>query len=188
MVGSTLFSGHSSYLRRYTQLSADQLASIDEFLQQQLKSSSDVLHKTHFFHGRYENIYINRNSHPDLKELVNEALNVAASILDIDVDELCVGFWFNYMPPGHLTTQHTHDDIDELLSGVIYITVPEDSGNLVLNTKDEQIELKPVQGNYVFFAPSTPHSVNENRSDKSRLSIGMNFGLCKNRAKVFADF
>jgi hypothetical protein len=188
MTGSSPFTGHSPYLRRYTQLSPDQLASIDEFLQQQLTNDSDALHKTHFFHGRYENIYINRNSHPDLQELISEAVNVAASILDLNPDELSIGFWFNYMPPGHITTLHTHDDIDELLSGVIYITVPEQSGNLVLKTKDEEIELKPVQGNYVFFDPDTPHAVNKNCSQHSRLSIGMNFGLSKNKADCFAAF
>ena len=188
MASSFPFSTQSPYLRRYSQLSPDQLSSIDEFLQQQLTSASDALHKTHFFHGRYENIYINRNSHPELKQLVNEALDVAANILEINADKLSVGFWFNYMPPGHVTTLHTHDDIDELLSGVIYVSVPEHSGNLVLKVKDEEIELEPVQGNYVFFDPSTPHAVNKNCSDKSRLSIGMNFGLSKNKADCFAAF
>jgi hypothetical protein len=188
MTGSIPFSEQTPYLRRYSQLSPDQLSAIDEFFQQQLTSTSNALHKTHFFHGRYENIYVNRNSHPELKNLLNEALNIASGILDINADELTVGFWFNYMPPGHVTTLHTHDDIEELLSGVIYVTVPEQSGNLVLKTQDQEIELEPVQGNYVFFDPSTPHAVNENQSQDSRISIGMNFGLSKNKADCFAAF
>lgn len=188
MTGSPLFSTQAPYLRRYTQLSSDQLASIDDFLQQQLANTSESLHKTHFFHGRYENIYINRNAHSELKLLVSEALQVAASILNLDADELSVGFWFNYMPPGHVTTLHTHDDIDELLSGVIYLTVPEQSGNLLLKTDAQDIELEPVQGNYVFFDPATPHAVTRNNSSASRLSIGMNFGLTSNKADCFAAF
>ena len=178
----------SPYLRRYSDLTGDQLASIDDFLQQQLSSNSQDLHQTHYFHGRYENIYINRNSHPELKSLVSEAHRIASELLNINPAELSIGFWFNYMPPGHVTTLHTHNDIDELLSGVIYITVPEYSGNLVLKTQDEDIALKPVQGNYVFFDPATPHAVTINESKDSRLSIGMNFGLSKNKADYFSKF
>lgn len=188
MTRSTSLFESTPYLRRYSALTPDQLASIDQFLQQQLASNSADLHQTHFFHGRYENIYINRNRHPQLKALISEAHAVAAELLDIDSAELSVGFWFNYMPPGHVTTMHTHNDIDELLSGVIYVTVPDHSGNLVLKTEAEDIELVPVQGNYLFFDPTTPHAVTRNESSQSRLSIGMNFGLSKNKADCFAAF
>lgn len=184
---NTLFES-TPYLRRYSELTSNQLASIDLFLQQQLANASNDLHQTHFFHGRYENIYINRDRHPALKSLISEAHREAAKLLNLEPAELSVGFWFNYMPPGHVTTMHTHDDIDELLSGVIYVTVPEQSGNLILKTDTEEIELEPVQGNYVFFDPSTPHAVTKNESPASRLSIGMNFGLSKNKADCFAAF
>jgi hypothetical protein len=185
---STSLFESTPYLRRYSALSPDQLASIDQFLQQQLANNSEQLHQTHYFHGRYENIYINRDRHPQLKSLISEAHRIASDILALDPAVLSVGFWFNFMPPGHVTTLHTHDDIDELLSGVIYVTVPERSGNLVLETNDEKIELEPVQGNYVFFDPRTPHAVTKNESADSRLSIGMNFGLSKNKADCFAAF
>lgn len=178
----------SPYLRRYSRLTQQQLSSIDDFLQQQLDSPTDRIHKTHFFNGRYENIYMKRDSHPELQLLISEAVENAADILQMNSNELSVGFWFNLMPPGHDTTLHTHEDLDELLSGVIYLTVPENSGNLILFKDEQQIELEPVAGNYLFFDPATPHSVSVNHSNQSRLSIGMNFGLTKDRADCFASF
>jgi hypothetical protein len=188
LTGSNPLFHTSPYLRRYSHLTAEQFSAIDQFLQQQLESSSDNLHKTHYFDGRYENIYLNRNLLPELKQLMTEARGVAADILDMEEDALSVGFWFNYMPPGHITTLHTHNDIDELLSGVIYLTVPQNSGNLILKLKEQDIELEPVIGNYVFFDPATPHEVSKNCSTQSRLSIGMNFGPKESRADCFATY
>ncbi len=58
-----------------------------------------------------------------------------------------------------------------------YITVPENSGNLVLQLEKKSIEIEPQSGKYIFFSPTTPHAVNENKSPSHRLSIGMNIGI-----------
>jgi quercetin dioxygenase-like cupin family protein len=63
----------------------------------------------------------------------------------------------------------------------VYLTVPDDSGDLVLQTGDQEISLTPVTGNYIFFNPETPHLVTKNNSPTHRLSIGMNIGLKKDR-------
>ena len=135
--------------------------------------------KTHLFEGRYENIYLNETHIPELAALIEIATKSAESILD--VQNLRAGYWFNYMPPGSTTTLHTHDDDDELLSGVYYVHVPENSGKLIIhkNMRDEahdKIEVTPEAGKFVFFKPDAPHEVGKNLSAEHRLSIGMNFG------------
>lgn len=134
------------------------------------------MRKTHYFHQRYENIYLTSIQNSDLKRLIDEGLNYAASILDMQQGDLHIGYWFNLMQPGDVTTLHSHDELDELISGVVYLTVPENSGDLILQTSTQQITLKPSPGHYFFFDPATPHRVTENLSSSHRLSIGMNIG------------
>ncbi len=136
--------------------------------------------KTHLFEDRYENIYLNEQHIPELKSLLKEAARLAGEILNIK--HLCAGYWFNYMPPDATTTLHTHDDDDELLSGVYYVNVPEDSGNLIIydetkNANNKRIEIQPMAGEFIFFKPDAPHEVSKNNSSQHRLSIGFNFGL-----------
>ncbi|MBE9568195.1 MAG: 2OG-Fe(II) oxygenase [Proteobacteria bacterium] len=141
--------------------------------------SPDV-RKTHLFEGRYENIYLNEQHIPQLTTLMKEAVAQAEDILsskNLNTGNLSVGYWFNYMPPGSTTTSHTHDDDDELLSGVYYLYVPEDSGNLIINLKDEDIEITPQAGDFIFFDADARHEVSRNNSELHRLSIGMNFGI-----------
>ncbi len=143
-----------------------------------LQDEHDV-RKTHLFEGRYENIYLNETHIPELTALIETATKAAESILNIQ--NLRAGYWFNYMPPGSTTTLHTHDDDDELLSGVYYVHVPENSGNLIIhkNAQDDarnKIEITPEAGKFVFFKPNAPHEVGKNLSAEHRLSIGMNFG------------
>jgi hypothetical protein len=130
--------------------------------------------RSHLFNDRYENIYLNEQQLPELKLFRQEACQHASSI--IGSDHIKAGFWFNYMPPGAVTTMHTHDDDDELLSAVYYVHAPENSGNLVLYQGSEKIEVTPEAGKFVFFKPDLRHEVNINNSNEHRLSIGINFG------------
>jgi glucose-6-phosphate 1-dehydrogenase len=168
------------YQRAHSDLTEQQLLKIDDYLQKALTQNSTQLRKTHLFHGRYENIYIDEPQCNDLQLLMNEAVQRAASIIGVNAEELSIGYWFNLMNPGDITDWHTHDDDDELLSGVVYLKVPKDSGNLVIREQTD-VELEPRLGGYVFFLPSTPHVVTENHSPEHRLSIGMNFGLKANK-------
>ena len=130
--------------------------------------------RTHLFNGRYENIYLNENHIPELKAVMEEACRHAQTILG--TSEVKAGYWFNCMPPGAITTVHSHDDDDELLSGVYYVTVPENSGDLVIHTDGEAIKIHPEEGLFVFFKPDVVHEVTQNLSQQERLSIGINFG------------
>lgn len=139
----------------------------------------DSVRKTHLFEGRYENIYLDESHIPELAELIETAVKSAEAILQ--TRGLRAGYWFNYMPPGTTTTLHTHDDDDELLSGVYYIHVPANSGDLIIHSKKqeaapEKIVINAEAGKFVFFKPNAPHEVGKNLSSEHRLSIGMNFG------------
>lgn len=142
---------------------------------QMLRDAPETV-KTHLFGGRYENIYIARERIVGLDVILDIATAAAASIASVAAP-LSVGFWFNEMQAGHETTLHTHDDDDEILSGVFYLTVPENAGDLLLGEVGEQIAVAPVENAFVFFSPKLPHAVGKNCSDEMRLSIGMNFGV-----------
>ena len=116
------------------------------------------------------------------KESLAKFREEASKILDIDKNKLVSGFWLNSMQPGDVTTAHTHDDDDELLSCVYYIKVPKDeqkSGDLVIIENNEKTVLKPKEGYFVFFSPATLHEVTKNESDDARPSIAFNFGLVR---------
>lgn len=146
-------------------------------------SDEDFNSKTHLFNGRYENLYLDKEKIAGLEVIVNTANEEAAKILKVDKEKLAFGFWLNAMHPGDVTTAHTHDDDDELLSCVYYIKVPKDtakSGDLIITDKNESVVIPPEEGYFVFFSPATLHEVTKNESDEARLSIAFNFGLKTN--------
>ena len=139
----------------------------------------DDVERTHLFNGRYENTYLNEQHIPELAQLKHEACKYARQILG--VENIDMGYWFNHMPPGAVTTSHRHDDDDELLSAAYYISVPENSGDFIIKTSNipnqgEAIRITPIEGSFLFFKPTMVHEVTENLSDQHRFSIGINFG------------
>lgn len=149
----------------------------EDFLNQYLYLRDQAeTEKTHFFEKRYENIAIQRRNFPEIEPLLIEAQTLAKQILGLGrLPD--VGFWFNEMHHGHRTLPHRHDEDDELLSAVFYLSVPEHSGDLLLGKGETLERVKPSVGMFVFFAPSLIHEVEQNKSSEMRLSIGMNFGL-----------
>lgn len=133
--------------------------------------------RSHLFNGRYENIYLTPEQIPQIRDLLDEACAHASHILGIN--DLQAGCWFNYMPPDALTTIHSHDDDDELLSAVYYVSMPANSGNLIIHDGNNRHIITPQQGMFVFFAPDVVHEVSKNMSNQDRLSIGINFGARK---------
>jgi len=137
--------------------------------------------RSHLFNGRYENIYLTSAQIPELGDLLDEARDHATRLLNID--DLQAGCWFNFMPPGSVTSVHSHDDFDELMSAVYYVSVPENSGNLIIHEGDRRHVISPQEGMFVFFAPDVVHEVSKNMSADDRLSIAINFG----RRKIAED-
>ncbi len=140
--------------------------------------NDENIRKTHLFEGRYENIYLNHQHIPQLNLLMTEAVILAEEITA--TPGLRAGYWFNYMPPGSITLPHTHDDNDELLSAAYYIYVPENSGDLILHSGTDKLQLQPQEGDFILFKPDVSHEVSKNNSAYYRLSIGINFGLKTN--------
>ena len=130
--------------------------------------------RTHQFHGRFENTYIDAEYLPELTPVSDLAQRLARSLLG--TSELRHGFWFNEMQPGQRTSLHSHEELDERLSAVYYVTCPDDSGRLILHDDDAQIFIDPRPGLLVLFPPNLPHEVEENRGSGTRLSVAFNFG------------
>lgn len=173
---------HTLYHRVTSSLDKEQCSLIHEYFYHTLETDSNELKKSHFFHGRYENIYIKNVKFELLITLLADAKQQAAKLLNCHANDLSMDFWFNDMPPKHITDWHRHDVMDEKLSGVYYLLVPAKSGDLLL--KDASLKNKlcikrisPTANDFVFFNPDIEHYVEENKSNQSRLSIGMNFGL-----------
>jgi len=161
---------HTSHLSGAVEINRQILDSYSKLLAQDLQRCS------HFFGGRHENKYLDQERIPALKGVLAQATTCAASLLKKTEQEIKRGFWFNDMGPGHTTSKHDHDEDDELLSGVYYISVPENSGNLIIHDQHSQTIVTPAAGMFVFFGPTVMHSVTINQSRERRLSIGMNFG------------
>jgi hypothetical protein len=132
------------------------------------------IRRTHHFHGRFENTYIAREALPALGPVIDRL--TAAARLVLGRDDLHYGFWFNQMQPGQRTSLHAHEELDELLSAVYYVSAPDDSGDLVLHDDPARIVIRPRPGLAVLFPPDVPHEVEPNLSDSTRLSIAFNFG------------
>lgn len=163
----------------YTRVSEPSCFEINKIILKSFESltDGDFKEKTHLFNGRYENLYLEIDTIPALKVIVNAAIENASKILKVKRDQLKSGFWLNEMKPGDVTTAHTHDDTDEILSCVYYVKVPENSGDLILIHNNEKTVIKPEEGVFVYFSPDTLHEVTKNESSTSRLSIAFNFGV-----------
>ena len=90
--------------------------------------------------------------------------------------------WFNINYPGSYNMIHTHPH--SVYSGVMWMQVSENCGNLVLNdpskhnvfgTVSTDYEFVPEVGKMVVFPSHLPHRVLENKSDQDRISCSFNF-------------
>jgi len=98
-------------------------------------------------------------------------------------------YWFNINPKHSYNLQHTHPG--SVFSLVLYLQVPENSGNLVLARPDNQqhflitdrvtsktmstFPIDPTVGMLVAFPSNMPHYVEQNNSNQDRISVAFNF-------------
>lgn len=132
--------------------------------------------KTHYFNGRYENLYIDPAVLPGLDFILDQAIRYAAKILGRPKDTVRAGFWLNIMREGDITSRHSHDDNDELLSGVYYLQVPEESGMFRYFSHEGSRSIEPVVGTFLFFHPGLVHEVTRHGAGLPRISMGLNIG------------
>ncbi len=137
--------------------------------------------KSHFFNGRYENIYITKEQIPAIKPILQMILQESAKLLGCQQDDLQLGFWFNFMQKGDVTTPHSHSDNNELLSGTYYLQMPEQSGILTIALNpDSSISITPEEAALTCFHPTVKHQVTQHRAPIPRISIGFNIGYKQN--------
>lgn len=131
--------------------------------------------RSHFFHGRYENLYPARECIPEIEPLMTVLEATARQILRTR-EPLRTGFWFNRMAPGDVTTLHSHEEDDELLSAVYYVTAPPASGRLKFSNNGAVLLVEPQAGLMLLFPPWLPHEVERHRGNDVRLSVAFNIG------------
>ena len=139
---------------------------------------------SHKINGRWENQYLSIQYFPQLRKLFRNACREGKAILEkslvvpfkelgLPMDE----FWFNITAPGESTGWHDHKERSEL-SGVYYLHVPDNSGDIHFRKKidDETFEweIKSRTGKLILFDSSIQHSVPENKSKENRISIAFN--------------
>ena len=147
---------------------------------------------SHKINGRWENQYISIQYFPQLKKLLRSACSKGKAILEkflmIPYKELGLPmdeFWFNIAAPGEFTGWHDHKERSEL-SGVYYLHVPDNSGDIYFRKKDDdetfEWEIKSQTGKLVLFDSNIEQSVPENKSKENRISIA--FNLCSLPLKI----
>lgn len=138
--------------------------------------STDTV-RSHYFNGRYENIYLDKSLIRGLDCILDCIQREAARLLDVDRNELQLGYWLNIMHYNDVTLLHSHDDNDELLSGTYYLQVPEKSGRLLIHCGGpEPVSITAKESAYVLFHPAVEHEVTAHLNTQARISLGFNIG------------
>lgn len=116
----------------------------------------------------------------------------ANSPLDIQIDEM----WININPRGSCNSRHHHNPFSgKSLSGVFYVQVPGNSGDIVFYDPrgivkdapdmryfygtDTNLKFSPADNTLIIFPAWLDHSVEKNMSNKDRISISFNISLQK---------
>jgi hypothetical protein len=136
----------------------------------------DFHRRTHFVGGRFENLYPVPGRLTGIDALLAFVEVQSRAVLGLEAPPLRLGYWLNAMASGQRTSEHSHDENDELLSGVYFVATPPSSGDLLFYDDPFEIRVQPEPGMLLLFPPQLPHAVEENRSDRLRLSIAFNIG------------
>ena len=124
------------------------------------------------------------------QEFNDEVANLVPTLKEDDFNSFNIYAWVNVNGKGHSNNKHSHFTSDILISGVYYVKVPEDSGNirfydprgeLIHKTLDWEYYhnyqyhyIKPKEGQMIFFPCWLEHEVEPNESDDERVSIAFN--------------
>ncbi len=109
---------------------------------------------------------------------------------DIELPETYLQYWANYNLPGDYNRKHHHSDTIFLLSGVVYLKVPPNSGRISFHDPrgsvvesiadykyygyEPEVFIDPEPGMVVYFPSWLEHEVEKNESDEDRVSIAFN--------------
>lgn len=142
---------------------------------------------THFVGKRWENIYLKIGEIPSIKPLLHFAIDTALEkyrevlkphetlmiphdLLGYEKNE----FWFNAANPGESTGVHNHNG-KAFLSGVYYLQIPDNCGNIHFITADgKEHEIEAEEGKLILFPAELDHHVPLNCSNEVRISLAFN--------------
>ena len=107
----------------------------------------------------FKESYIEKEFYPALKEYLNSEADV----------------WINFSYPKSYNKSHNHslDFNKNIFSGVYYVKVPEESGDLIFPNSGDRIS--PKEGMTVLFHSSIWHAVEPNLSNDLRISFAFNY-------------
>ena len=141
----------------------------------------------------------NLHNHPNFSDLRSEIFNFAdEAFLHLGVQKMYMpeitGMWGIINPPGSSNRLHNHPY--NFLSGVFYLQVPEDSGQIIFHDPKPQAEVlsppkvenhsihvahrvnfKPKNGTLIFFPSYLNHEVEENNSQDDRIIVSFNINF-----------
>ena len=154
---------------------------INDLVLKEFDAAKEHWDHSHPVNGRWENIYFPKAHATQTVQLLELLLIVGEGIVDAKLrllhdpgDPERNGWWLNKAVPGEKTGLHNHS-AHAALSGVFYLSMPANSGNIVFHPKGaDAVEIVPREGGVLFFPPSLKHSVKENKSDSERVSLAFN--------------
>ena len=162
-----------------------------------IHSNKNKITYSHKINGRWENQYLSIQFFPQIKKIFYFACKVGREIIDrplviphkemgLPIDE----FWFNISKPGESTGWHDHKN-RSLLSGVYYLKVPNNAGNINFREKNgdkfHEWQIRSQTGKMILFHSNIEHSVSKNRSKDNRISIAFNLYALPIDIDLFSD-
>lgn len=128
---------------------------------------------------------------------INSFMNAFKDILNLRSNLKLLDYWYNINYKCSFNMSHTHiKSSDNILTGVYYVSVPKNSGNIIFHcanrlrqvsydfgnvtqynnyTSSRFIEI-PQEDLLILFPSSLEHFVEPNRSEEQRISISFNYG------------
>ena len=137
---------------------------------------------SHKIGGRWENSYLPIKKVPIVRDIVRQARDLAVNVYGkklLALFESPTGidhppFWFNLSESGDCTGVHNHAR-ESVVSGVYYLEVPIDSGDLFFRADgEEDFSLLPEAGSLILFPSDLRHGVRMNSSSSKRISLAFN--------------
>tara|TARA_Y100001973_G_C5175760_1_gene321803 strand:+ start:1071 stop:1643 length:573 start_codon:yes stop_codon:yes gene_type:complete len=126
---------------------------------------------------------------PFIQKLNDKCIEFCNSIENFKFTDLTIKkFWANINYENDINWPHKHQDD---LSGVFYLQVPENSGDLVLQNLNYDINnkisfhlqnssiivIKPIKNKLILFDSNCTHLVTKNNSKQPRISISFNISI-----------
>ena len=159
---------------------------------------SDERGRTASNRGGYQSLAFPVKGGDILQDLL---INIMSNIpsFNNNVDVVCDS-WVNINPPLSFNVKHCHPNCD--IAGVLWIKIPENSGDIVFHSPYNYISYNEMicytrefqekgkyfhdykfparEGNLLLFPAHIEHKVGENNSDEDRISVSFNLKLIDN--------